>query len=148
MTKGLSQVLSAGTRDMGPNGFDHTHRAHGMEGVDFGNAVSDYSTYGAGFPSSFFAELEQRGVPIRGMHAVDLWTGTGNVACEFVIPGASTVIGIDAAESNTRGHESLMRPPRLRRVSQHNSRSNRAAVDGDGDTDLTLTTSNGSIYIE
>ena len=73
-----------------------------MEGVDFGDTVADYSTYGAGFPSSFFAELEQRGVPMRGMRAVDPWTGTGTVTREFVISGASTVIGIDAAESITR----------------------------------------------
>ena len=73
-----------------------------MEGVDFGDTAAAYATYGAGLPSSFFAELEQRGVPIRGMRAVDLWTGTGTVTREFVIPGASTIIGIDAAESNTR----------------------------------------------
>lgn len=102
MNKGLSQALSTGTRDVGPNGFDHTERAHEMEGVDFGDTAAAYATYGAAFPSSSFSEFEERGAPIRGMRAVDLWTGTGTVAREFVISGASTVIGIDAAESITR----------------------------------------------
>ena len=86
---------------------DPTPRAREMEGVDFGDTASDYARYRVGFPDSFFAQLEQHGVPIRGARAVDLGTGTGTVARALAIRGASTVVGIDPAEAITREAQNL-----------------------------------------
>ena len=72
-----------------------------MEGVDFGNTASDYARYRAGFPDSFFTKLVQHEVSIRGARAVDLGTGTGTVARELALRGASKVVGIDPAEAIT-----------------------------------------------
>ena len=82
--------------------FDPTPRARQMQGVDFGQTASDYARYRAGFPDSFFTKLENLGVPVRGARAVDLGTGTGAVARELAVRGASTVVGVDPAEAITR----------------------------------------------
>ena len=87
---------------MGFDTVDPTRRARQMEGVDFGKTAADYATYRAGFPGSFFDELEHHGVPIPGVHAVDLGTGTGTVARELAIRGASAVVGIDPAVAITQ----------------------------------------------
>ena len=86
---------------------DPTPTAREMEGVDFGDTASDYARYRVGFPDSFFARLEQHGVPIRGARAVDLGTGTGTVARALAIRGASTVVGIDPAEAITKEAQNL-----------------------------------------
>ena len=60
---------------MGIRDSDPTQRAREMEGVDFGNTASDYATYRVGIPDSFFAQLEQHGVPIRGRSRRRPWYG-------------------------------------------------------------------------
>ena len=78
-----------------------------MKGVDFGKTAADYAQYRAGFPDCFFTKLEKNGVALRGARAVDLGTGTGTVARELAIRGASEVIGIDPAEAITRAAQNL-----------------------------------------
>ena len=78
-----------------------------MKGVDFGKTAADYAQYRAGFPDSFFTKLEKLGVAFRGARAVDLGTGTGTVARELAIRGASEVIGIDPAEAIMREAQDL-----------------------------------------
>ena len=75
--------------------FDSASRASEMDGVDFGKTASDYARHRAGFPDSFFTKLEQHGVSIQGARVVDLGTGTGTVARELAVRGASRVVGID-----------------------------------------------------
>jgi SAM-dependent methyltransferase len=48
--------------------------------VDFGRTSSDYAKYRAGFPDTFFQRLEQDGVIVPGLRALDLGTGTGTIA--------------------------------------------------------------------
>jgi SAM-dependent methyltransferase len=62
--------------------------------VDFGKTATDYATFRAGFPPSFYLWLERYGVPISGKQVVDLGTGTGTLARGFAQRGAR-VIGID-----------------------------------------------------
>ena len=78
-----------------------------MKGVDFGKTAADYAQYRAGFPDSFFAKLEKHGVAFRGARAVDLGTGTGTVARELALRGASKVVGIDPAEAITQEARNL-----------------------------------------
>ena len=92
---------------MGLSDPDPTPRAREMEGVDFGNTASDYAKFRVGFPESFFAHLEQHGVPIRGVRAVDLGTGTGTLARGLAVRGASTVVGIDPSEAITEEAQNL-----------------------------------------
>ncbi len=87
--------------------YDPTPRARQMEGVDFGKTAADYAQYRAGFPDSFFTKLERHGVAIQGARAVDFGTGTGTVARELAIRGASKVIGIDPSEAITREAQNL-----------------------------------------
>ena len=87
--------------------IDPTPRAREMEGVDFGNTAPDYARYRAGFPDSFFSKLGQHGVSIQGVRAVDLGTGTGTVARELAVRGASKVVGIDPAQAITREAQNL-----------------------------------------
>lgn len=54
---------------------------------DWGKTAADYAAYRAGLPPSFFARLETMGVLRVPMRAVDLGTGTGNVARELAIRG-------------------------------------------------------------
>ncbi len=69
-------------------------RARRMSGVDFGKTATDYATFRAGLPDRFYDELEAHGVRIDGGHAVDLGTGTGDVARNLALRGAR-VVGVD-----------------------------------------------------
>ena len=94
---------------MGSRQFDPAPRACEMDGVDFGKTASDYARHRAGFPDSFFSKLAQHGVTIEGARAVDLGTGTGAVARELALRGASRVVGIDPAEAITQEARNLDR---------------------------------------
>ena len=80
---------------------DPTNRAREMRGVDFGLTAGDYATHRAGFPNSFFDLLEEHVMPIHGVRAVNLGTGTGSVARTLAVRGAHTVTGVDPSEALT-----------------------------------------------
>lgn len=68
---------------------------------DFGRRAKDYTTYRAGFPSSFFQALRALDVIRPGLQAVDLGTGTGTVARGLAAAGLH-VTGIDVSETLLR----------------------------------------------
>jgi SAM-dependent methyltransferase len=65
--------------------------------IDWGRTSADYARYRPGPPPSFFARLAALGVGLPGQRILDLATGTGVLAREFVRRGAA-VAGIDIAE--------------------------------------------------
>ena len=86
---------------------DPTSRAREMRDVDFGLTAGDYAAHRAGFPNSFFDLLEEHVMPIQGIRAVDLGTGTGSVARALALRGARTVIGVDPSEALTTQAKNL-----------------------------------------
>ena len=66
------------------------------KGVDFGRTSDDYARFRPGPPSSFYDRVESV-VPLRGIVAADVGTGTGLAAIEMAKRGAK-VIAIDPAE--------------------------------------------------
>ena len=69
-------------------------------------------------------------------------TSNGNITT--LLEGGPVSLSVDAETSN--GDIVMVSALSVASATRHNNRL--AAVIGDGDTDLTLTTSNGSIYIE
>ena len=65
--------------------------------VDFGKTASDYRSFRAGFPESFFEALSAREFIRAGQRALDLGTGTGTIARGLARRGLA-VKGIDIAE--------------------------------------------------
>lgn len=66
-----------------------------VSGTNFGKAASDYGTFRAGFPDSFFDRLDDFGIGFAGQSVVDLGTGTGSLARGFARRGCK-VTGVDA----------------------------------------------------
>ena len=65
--------------------------------ADFGKTADDYRKHRAGFPDSFFEELQKRGL-IRGFEKVaDIGTGTGTVARGLAEIGCE-VVGVDPSQ--------------------------------------------------
>ncbi len=68
-----------------------------VSGTSFGAAASDYGTFRAGFPDSFFDRLAEFGIGVESQTVVDLGTGTGTLARGFALRGCR-VIGVDPDE--------------------------------------------------
>jgi SAM-dependent methyltransferase len=64
--------------------------------IEFGRTAEDYARHRAGFPSSLFERLSALGIGRWGQHVVDVGTGTGTVARNFVLRGCR-VVGVDPA---------------------------------------------------
>jgi SAM-dependent methyltransferase len=62
--------------------------------VDFGRRAGDYAIYRAGFPDELFSRLRAMGLGLGGQRALDLGTGTGNLARGLARAGC-TVYGLD-----------------------------------------------------
>ena len=62
--------------------------------ADFGRTAGDYGRHRAGFPDEFFERLKAAGILRRGMHALDLGTGTGTIARGLALRGCE-VTGLD-----------------------------------------------------
>lgn len=81
-------------------------RARRMSGVDFGRTATDYATFRAGLPDRFYDELEAHGIRIDGSSAVDLGAGTGDVARNLALRGA-TVVGVDRSAAMAEQAQAL-----------------------------------------
>jgi len=64
--------------------------------LDFGRTTGDYRRFRPGFPPAFFDELARRGWVRSGIDALDLATGTGNLARGLARAGAA-VAAVDIA---------------------------------------------------
>lgn len=64
--------------------------------VDFGRTAADYARYRTAFPAELFTRLAALGIGLSGQRIVDLGTGTGVLARDFALGGA-TVTGVDIA---------------------------------------------------
>ena len=62
--------------------------------ADFGKTASDYGRHRAGFPDEFFDRLAARGIILDRIRALDLGTGTGNIARGLALRGCD-VVGLD-----------------------------------------------------
>lgn len=82
-TQSASEVKGAAVREYGKK-------------VDFGRVSDDYARFRPGPPASFYDRVE-RIVPLRGIVATDVGTGTGLAAIEMAKRGAK-VIGVDPSE--------------------------------------------------
>lgn len=82
--------------------------------VDFGPTASDYAQHRAGFPAELYHRLESRDIARPGLRALDLGTGTGNLALGLAKRGLH-VTGLDlsakllaeAARAAAAGHVQL-----------------------------------------
>ena len=62
--------------------------------VDFGRTADDYRNYGAELPSEFFDRALGFGIGVSGQCILDIGTGTGILARQFVERGCR-VVGLD-----------------------------------------------------
>ena len=74
-----------------------------MEDVDFGHHSDDYAEYRPGFPGWFFERLATFR-DLVDLEALDLGTGTGQIAIELARRGAR-VIGVDTAPNQVAAAE-------------------------------------------
>jgi SAM-dependent methyltransferase len=68
------------------------------ERIDFGKTAADYGRFRAGFPDEFFERIAAMGIARRGMHALDLGTGTGTIARGLALRGLD-VVGLDRSDA-------------------------------------------------
>jgi SAM-dependent methyltransferase len=73
---------------------------------DFGNTSTDYAKHRAGFPSSFFVRLRERGLGLGRQRILDLGTGTGTLARGFASAGAK-VTGLDVSAAQVEAAKAL-----------------------------------------
>ena len=74
--------------------------------ADFGKTADDYRKHRAGFPTSFFEELQSRGL-MRGFEKVaDVGTGTGTVARGLAEIGCE-VVGVDPSKDMLSAAETM-----------------------------------------
>lgn len=64
--------------------------------IDFGRAATDYARYRPGFPDSMFDRLSASGWIAPDLRALDLGTGSGNLALGLAARGLETV-GLDVS---------------------------------------------------
>lgn len=64
--------------------------------TDWNHAAGDYAKHRAGFPDWFFDRIAAAGLFRKGMHVLDLATGTGTLARGFALRGGQ-VTGLDIA---------------------------------------------------
>lgn len=74
--------------------------------TDFGRRAADYAAHRQGFPPELFRRLAALGVGRPGQRAVDLGTGTGDLARGFAAEGCE-VVGLDVSEDMLAAARSL-----------------------------------------
>ena len=127
------QAFNGAIRAVDVEGVYDITASNGQIRVDDGRGTFNIRTYNGGI--SFQGELA---------HGTDNRFKTSNGNITTLLEGGPVSLSVDAETSN--GDIVMGSALSVASVDRHKNRL--AAVIGDGDTDLTLTTSNGSIYIE